>query len=335
MNAVVGLTPGDAEGVGMEMILRMLSDEAMTERFTPLIYGSSKVAVHYRKALEIPNLALNVVTDALQVAKGKINLLNVGNEDIKSEGEGGERETGKWAAEALKRAMEDVKAGKIVGVVSGPIASTPYKEEETAEGELLRKQRKSTTLMVKGRIRVASLTQGVEKQDVAAEITHERIVKKVREMVRTLREDFGVDRARVVVMSLNEKNENGEYGKEEADVIVPAIKQLCDEGVLCFGPIESKRYFDEGEHRNYDAGLALYEAQGFGEMKSLVGDDAVRFVELDDIVWTTSTGDAEPEKAGKNVVEIDGFRNAVYSVLDVNAQRGRRAQEAKVIPLEQ
>ncbi len=325
MSAVIGLTQGDVNGVGAKMILKLLDDESILDHFTPLIYGSSKVMAHYRKAMEKPNFSFHVVPDASKVVCGKINLLDVTSGEAVVDGNPGSALSGKWAAMELRQALSDAHAGVIAGVVSAPVSNAPYDEEDVLHSDELLIERSAPALMTHRRLRVAAFPR--------KSLTHEDIVNTIRRTVDFLRSDFGIDRPRIAVLSLNQSAENIESANEITDVVVPAIKRLCDENILCFGPIDPTRYFDEGGYRQYDIAIALDDACLDKPFLSVAGDAAVRIIRIDDVIWTSSVAKVNYGSTDVEDAVVEGLRNAVYSVLDISRQRAISAVERMVSPL--
>lgn len=328
MSVVVGLTQGDVNGVGAKMILKLLGDESVLEHFTPLIYGSSKVMAYYRKAVEMPNFSFHVVPDASKAVRGKVNLLEVTSGEAHVDGNPGSALSGKWAAMELRQALNDARAGVIAGVVSAPVSNAPYDDEDASCSDELLNERSTPALMTFRRLRVAAMSRKTDS------LTHEDIVTAVRRTVDLLRSDFGVDRPRVAVLSLKRSDENVESANEITDVVIPAIKRLCDENILCFGPIDSPRFFDEGDYRHYDIALALDDVCLDKPFLSVAGDAAVRLIRLDDVIWASSVAKVGYGSTDVNDVVVEGLRNAVYSVLDIARQRAISADERMVSPLQ-
>ena len=272
----VGITHGDINGVGYEVILKTFSDPTMLELCTPVVYGSPKVAAYHRKAMEIQT-SFSIVNSAEEVQDGRVNVVNCIEEELKVELTKPTPEAGKAALAALERALADYREGLFDVLVTAPInkhtiqsdafhfpGHTEYIEERVGEGQ------KALMILLKGDFRVALVTGHVPVRDIAGELTKELIMEKMEIFHRSLKKDFGIDNPRIAVFSLNpHAGDNGLLGTEEQEVIIPAMKEMIARGVQCFGPYPADGFMGSGNYTHFDGILAMYHDQGLAPFKAL------------------------------------------------------------------
>lgn len=270
----VGITHGDINGVGYEVILKTFSDPTMLELCTPVVYGSPKVAAYHRKAMEIQT-SFSIVNSAEEVQDGRVNVVNCIEEELKVELTKPTPEAGKTALAALERALADYREGLFDVLVTAPInkhtiqsdvfhfpGHTEYIEERVGEGQ------KALMILLKGDFRVALVTGHVPVRDIAGELTKELIMEKMEIFHRSLKKDFGIDNPRIAVFSLNpHAGDNGLLGTEEQEVIIPAMKEMIARGVQCFGPYPADGFMGSGNYTHFDGILAMYHDQGLAPFK--------------------------------------------------------------------
>lgn len=329
---VIGLTQGDINGIGFELILKTLADPMILDICTPVIYGSPKVAAFYRKALELQSFTFNLITSASQVVAGKINILNTSPDDIKVDVSKPTMESGKAALQSLDAAIRDAAAGNLAAIVTSPINRNAYESE--ADGQTLAfpghntylEQQLSAAaqaipLMVNEVLRVACLTGHAPLSKVPEMLTLDRVLSMVRRLNTTLKRDFAIQRPRIAVLGLNPHPDSDQPGKEEVEILKPAIKQLGDEGILCFGPLPADVIFGTGQFTRYDAVLALYHDQAIVPFRTLSMDEGVNFTAGLPVIRTAPLMGPEYDKAGKNEAREESFRNAIYLAIDIYRNR--------------
>ena len=324
----VGITHGDINGVGYEVILKTFSDPTMLELCTPVVYGSPKVAAYHRKAMEIQT-SFSIVNSAEEVQDGRVNVVNCIEEELKVELTKPTPEAGKTALAALERALADYREGLFDVLVTAPInkhtiqsdvfhfpGHTEYIEERVGEGQ------KSLMILLKGDFRVALVTGHVPVRDIAGELTKELIMEKMEIFHRSLKKDFGIDNPRIAVFSLNpHAGDNGLLGTEEQEVIIPAMKEMIARGVQCFGPYPADGFMGSGNYTHFDGILAMYHDQGLAPFKALAMDEGVNFTAGLPIVRTSPAHGTAYDIAGKGIASEDSFRQAVYVAMDVFRNR--------------
>ena len=336
----VGITQGDINGVGYEVILKTLSDPHILEICTPVVYGSAKVAAYHRKALDIPAVNFNIVADASMADDNKINLITCVDDEVKVEIGKATAVGGEAAYAALERAAADVEAGTIDVLVTAPInkhaihsdkfdfpGHTEYLEKRLGRG------RKSLMILLNEVMRVALVTTHLPISQVPGAITKEAILEKLRIFEQSLKQDFCVVKPRIAVLSLNpHAGDDGLLGSEENDIIKPAIQEAIGKGMLCFGPYPSDGFFGTGHFKQFDGVLAMYHDQGLAPFKALAMEDGVNFTAGLPVVRTSPDHGTAYDIAGQGKADEASLRQAVYTALDVFRNR-KRYEEAHANPL--
>ena len=278
----IGITQGDTNGIGWEIILKALADPRMTELFTPVVYGSPKAAAYYRNTVaEIEAFSFNPVASAAEARRGKANLVACGETADIAPGKP-TPEAGRAAVEALCAAMRDLKAGHLDALVTAPFDKETVQADDfryTGHTEYLAAELEGEAMMIlcSDVLRVGLVTKHIPVSEIARNITKERIVRDLGTLRRALIEDFGIVEPRIAVMALNpHAGDGGLLGREEEETIRPAVNDAYAAGVLAFGPFAADGFFASGNYAHYDAVLAMYHDQGLAPFKSL-SPDGVNF----------------------------------------------------------
>ena len=325
----VGITQGDINGIGYEVILKTFSTPEMLDLCTPVIYGSAKVAAYHRKALGLPSVPYQTITSAGDAEDDKINLVICTDDEVKVELSHPTPESGKAARDSLLKATEEWQNGLIDVIVTAPIdkhnvqgdgfnytGHTEYLEDRLGEG------RKSLMILAKDGLRVAIATNHLPISQVPGAITRETLKQKLTIFNASLRGDFGISKPRIAVLALNpHAGDNGLIGTEEAGTIIPVIEEMRQNKVLCFGPFPADGFFGSGNYKHFDGVMAMYHDQGLAPFKALDRGDGVNFTAGLPIVRTSPDHGTAYEIAGKNVADENSFRQAVYLALDVFRHR--------------
>jgi len=335
----IGISHGDVNGISYEIILKTLSDARVLEFFTPVVYGSSKVASYYRKTIDISDFNFNIIKSAEFASEGKANLVNIYNQEIKIDLGQCTEVGGQMAFLALEAATEDLKKGHIDALVTAPINKQNIQSEAfhfPGHTEYLTQRfgvAESLMLMVSHTMRIGVITGHVPVSQIPGMITRELIIKKVRLMNQSLTRDFGIRKPRIAILGLNpHAGDKGVIGQEEQEVIIPAIQQAFDEGVLAFGPYPADGFFGSASYRDFDGILAMYHDQGLIPFKALSFKSGVNFTAGLPYVRTSPAHGTAFDLAGKNSASPDAFREAVYLAIDVVRNR-RMYQEITANPL--
>lgn len=335
----IGITHGDINGVGYEVILKSFSDVAMLELCTPIVYGSPKVATYHRKAMDIPT-NFSIINTAEEVQDGKLNILACTEDELKVELTKATPEAGKAALMALEKALEDYRNGLIDVLVTAPInkhtiqadtfrfpGHTEYIEERAGEG------RKALMILLKDDFRVALVTGHIPVKEIASTITKELIMEKITIFHRSLKQDFGIGSPRIAVFSLNpHAGDNGLLGTEEREVIIPAMQEMIAKGIQCFGPYPADGFMGSGNFTHFDGILAMYHDQGLAPFKALAMDEGVNFTAGLPIVRTSPAHGTAYDIAGQGIASENSFRQAIYTAIDVFRNR-MVEEEIRVRPL--
>ena len=279
---VVGITQGDGNGIGYEVIIKALADERMLDICTPVIYGSSKIFGFYKKQIHnIDQINTNVINSAKDVYHKRVNIVNCLPENVFVEPGQPTPESAKCAMTSLQRAVEDIKNGYIDVLVTAPINKRAMVSEGfgyTGHTEYLEKEfgvDEVAMIMVCDRLKVGVVTGHIPLKDVVSQLTAEKIVKKLCLMKSSLQMDFGIDAPKIAVLGLNPHcGDGGLLGDEESQIILPAVKQANAEGILAYGPYSPDGFFGLGNYMKYDAVLAMYHDQGLTPFKALAFEDA-------------------------------------------------------------
>ena len=282
---VVGITQGDGNGIGYEVIIKALADERMLDICTPVIYGSSKIFGFYKKQIHnIDQINTNVINSAKDVYHKRVNIVNCLPENVFVEPGQPTPESAKCAMTSLQRAVEDIKNGYIDVLVTAPINKRAMVSEGfgyTGHTEYLEKEfgvDEVAMIMVCDRLKVGVVTGHIPLKDVVSQLTAEKIVKKLRLMKSSLQMDFGIDAPKIAVLGLNPHcGDGGLLGDEESQIILPAVKQANAEGILAYGPYSPDGFFGLGNYMKYDAVLAMYHDQGLTPFKALAFEDGVNY----------------------------------------------------------
>lgn len=328
---IVGITQGDGNGIGYEVIIKALADERVLELCTPVIYGSSKIFGFYKKQIhEVDNISTNVITSAKDVHNKRVNIVNCLPENVFVEPGQATPESAKSAMISLKRAVEDLKAGHIDALVTAPINKRAMSSEGfgyTGHTEYLEKEfgvDEVAMIMVCDRLKVGVVTGHISLKDVPAQITSEKILKKLRLMKSSLQRDFGINAPKIAVLGLNPHcGDGGLLGDEEHQIILPAIKAANEEDIMAFGPYSSDGFFGLGNYSKFDAVLAMYHDQGLTPFKALAFEDGVNYTAGLPVVRTSPDHGTAYEMAGRDLADPRSMKSAIYAAIDIYNSRVR------------
>lgn len=324
----VGITVGDINGIGPEVIIKALRDNRILQEFTPIIYGSTKVFSFHKKAINDDEFVYQSCKSASEAVSKKINIVNVWNEEINFNLGQITELGGKYSFLALEKATEDLASNKIDVLVTAPICKEgiikagfkfPGHTEYLAH---LSNVDDALMLMVNGELRVALATTHLALKDVSKSLTKENIVSKIKQLDASLKKDFGIIRPKIAVFGLNpHAGENGKMGEEEQEIIIPAIQQVKGENILAFGPFPADSFFGSTNLKQYDGILAMYHDQGLTAFKALAFDEGVNYTAGLPIVRTSPDHGTAFDIAGKNLASEQSMRSAIYLAIDVYKNR--------------
>lgn len=329
----IGISIGDVNGIGLEVIIKTLIDNRVLEYFTPIVYGSTKVASFHRKALGINDFSFNVINEAPQAHPKRANMINCWQDDVKI-ALGEENETGgKYAFLSLERAVDDLLKGEIDALVTAPINKHNIQQEGfdfPGHTEYLQARTESSDalmFMISEELRVGVVTGHIPVKDVAPNISVEAIVSKLELMDASLKRDFWIRKPKIAVLGLNpHAGDNGLLGQEEKQIIIPAINQAYSEHMLAYGPYSADAFFGKETYRSFDAVLAMYHDQGLIPFKSIAAGQGVNFTAGLPAVRTSPDHGTAFDIAGKGIASEASFRNALFTALDIVKRRREHAE---------
>jgi 4-hydroxythreonine-4-phosphate dehydrogenase len=324
----IGITHGDVNGVGYEIILKTLSDPRILELFTPVVYGSSKVASYHKKTLNVGNIHFHLVRSADQAVEGKANLVNIFDEEIKIDLGQSTPVAGEMAFLALEAATKELGKGLFDALVTAPINKQNIQRENfdfPGHTEYLANKfgvQDSLMLMVSNDFRIGVITGHIPLSEVPQAITRELILYKLKLFHQSLIRDFGIRKPRLAVLGLNpHAGDKGIIGQEEQDIIIPAIQTAFDAGILAFGPYPADGFFGSSTFKKYDGILAMYHDQGLIPFKTLSFKSGVNYTAGLPIVRTSPAHGTAYDIAGKDMASPEGLREAVYLAIDIVRNR--------------
>jgi 4-hydroxythreonine-4-phosphate dehydrogenase len=328
----IGITLGDYNGVGPELILKVFEDNRMLGLCTPVLYGSSRVLSFYRKLGSIEKFQFQVVLDATQAQAGQLSLIEClppGDKDKDRVEPGKPSEASGMAAFlCLKAAMKDLKEGKIDAMVTLPIDKSTIQNTEfkfPGHTEFLAAQfqnAETVMLMVHETLRVATVTGHLPLNDVASALTSEKILKKIRVLQQSLKVDFNIQKPQMAVLGLNpHAGDNGLLGKEDAEIIRPAIEKAKTEKMFVKGPYPADGFFAHGAYQHADAILATYHDQGLVPFKLIASGKGVNYTAGLPVIRTSPDHGTAYDLAGKFIVDETSTRNAIFLALDIFSTR--------------
>ncbi|MGM9803475.1 MAG: 4-hydroxythreonine-4-phosphate dehydrogenase PdxA [Muribaculaceae bacterium] len=330
----VGITQGDTNGIGYEVILKTLQNQQMTELCTPVVYGSAKTASYHRKAIDLQPVSMNVVKNSSDIRDGVNNLVEVSPDEVKVELGVSSEAAGRAAFDALERAVTDLKQGFIDVLVTAPInkksiqsdqftfpGHTEYLEASIGDGD------KALMILFDENIRVALVTTHVPVTRIAESITREAVLNKIYAFNDSLKRDFGIVRPRIAVLSLNpHAGDGGLLGKEEQELIIPAINEAAANKVTAFGPYAADGFFGNEMYKHFDGVLAMYHDQGLAPFKTIAMENGVNFTAGLPYVRTSPDHGTGYDIAGKGEANEQSMRQAIYSAIDIFRNRSAYAE---------
>ena len=325
----IGITHGDINGVGYEIILKTFADARLLELFTPIIYGSSKSASYHRKVLDYSPLNFNFINRPDDSGEAKINFINCIKEEIKIDLGIPTSVAGEAAYTALECATKDLLETKIDALVTLPINKDTIQSEQfqfPGHTEFLEERAgnsgKALMILANDTLRVALVTTHLPVADIAKHISKETIVEKLQTLDLSLKRDFRIENPRIAVLGLNpHAGENGLLGKEEIEIILPAIKEAQDNGILCAGAFAADGFFGTGRFKDFDAVLAMYHDQGLVPFKTLSMESGVNFTAGLPFVRTSPDHGTAYDIAGQDKASDESFRQALYMAVDISNNR--------------
>ncbi len=333
---VIGISCGDINGIGLELIIKTVSDSRLLELCTPVIFASNKVLNFYRKSVPDVNFNFMSIKDINRINHKQINLYNCWEEEVSITPGQLTEAGGKYAVQSLVIAAQALKEGKINALVTAPIHKKNTQSQEfnfTGHTPYLKNLfgvQDVAMFMIAENMRVALLTEHVPVKDIASFITRDAILSKLQIINNSLKKDFGIDKPKIAVLGLNpHAGDEGLIGKEEEDIIKPAVKDAKQKDIFCFGPYSADAFFARGHHEKFDAVLAMYHDQGLIPFKSLAHGEGVNYTAGLSAVRTSPDHGVAFDIAGKNQADESSFREAIYKAVDIIRSRKEFEEQRK------
>lgn len=322
----VGISIGDFNGIGPEIIMKSLKDKAITDFFTPIIFGSGKLFTYQKNIFKL-NLNFNYITEASQAIADKINMVNLWKDNVNVDLGKPTEESTKMAIDSLEAATNALMSGEIDVLVTAPInkeemikhgfahaGHTGYLEEKFGKKGLM--------FLVTNSLKVAVSTHHIPVSQIAENISKEKIKKQIKILNQCLVEDFQIERPKIAVLGLNpHAGDGGAIGNEELEIIEPTIQELFDNGVLTFGPFPADSFFQPNKYQSYDAVLAMYHDQGLAPFKTLAYEEGVNFTAGLPYIRTSPDHGVAYDIAGQNIADEQSFSEAIFMAIKIFKNR--------------
>ncbi len=323
----IGITIGDINGIGPEVIIKALQNEMLFKQFTPIIYGSSKVLTYHKNIIDGSTVNFYHINSIDKAAKDKINVLNCWEENADINIGQVDRNGGKYAYIALDKAVQDLKLNKIDALVTAPInkaamklADFPYPGHTEYITSVVGGE--SLMMMVSDTLKVALVTNHLPLKDVVGKIDKETITKKLHLLNESLIKDFGIDKPMIAVLGLNpHAGDEGAIGNEEDSIIRPVIIDAKKRGMTVFGPYPADGFFGSSSYKKFDAVLAMYHDQGLIPFKALSFGAGTNYTSGLSVVRTSPDHGTAYDIAGKNEADYKSMLNSIFFALDIVRNR--------------
>lgn len=321
---VIGISSGDLNGIGYEIILKALADNRILEMMSPVVYGLTKVSSYYRKILNLSEFSFNIIRKADNINPRKANLINLHDNEVKVELGKPSQVSGEQALLSLESAVDDLRKGLINALVTGPINKKTIQSDTfhfPGHTEYLASKfnvHESLMLMVSNSLRIGVVTGHIPVNEIASNLTTELILRKIDILNNSLLVDFGIRAPRIAILGLNpHAGDDGLLGTEEINIIKPAIEIAKDKGQLVFGPYPADGFFGSDSFTKFDGILAMYHDQGMLPFKTLSFESGVNFTAGLPVIRTSPAHGTAYEIAGKDIASADSFRAALFLACDI------------------
>ena len=340
----LGLTIGDINGIGPEVIIKALSNDMLLNECIPIIYGSSKVMGYHKNIVKDPNFHFSSINRTDRATSGKISLINCWQDSVTINLGEATEDGGKSAYIALDRAVDDLNRGFIDALVTAPInkhamkmANFPHIGHTEYVADQSKMLGKELMMLISDQLKVAVLSSHIPIRDAAQVVTKDRIKECIKVLHNSLKQDFGKEKPTIAVLGLNpHAGESGEIGSEEVEIIRPAILELKKKGILVSGPYSADGFFGNSTYKKFDAVLAMYHDQGLIPFKTLSFGSGVNFTAGLPVIRTSPDHGTGYEIAGQNIADASSMRQAIYAAIDIFRSRAdhKEMHKSKVEKLE-
>jgi 4-hydroxythreonine-4-phosphate dehydrogenase len=330
----IGITMGDYNGIGPELIVRAFLDPRMSSFFTPIVYGSSRILNFYRKLLDAGDMQVQIIKSTEEAHQGKLNIINCWEDEIEVKPGEETEKAGTFALKALDACLKDIKEGNLEGMVTAPLNKNMVKlaDGKTFHGHtgyIAEYVGASNYMMMltSETLKVGLATVHVPLAEVSKQITSELIIQKIKTLNQSLRQDFTIAKPRIAVLGVNpHAGEGGLLGKEEQDIINPAVAKVRSEGIIVYGAYPADGFFGSGQFKQFDGVLAMYHDQGLVPFKYMNFTEGVNYTAGLPIVRTSPDHGTAYTLAGKGTADIQSFCNALFDALHIISARTMNAE---------
>lgn len=325
-NIIVGISIGDLNGIGSEVILKTFEDARMLELCTPVIFGNVKILSFVKKQFNL-TAQLHGIDKIEQVVLGRINVLNIWREGVDIQFGENDPTVGKYAIKSFIAATQALKEGKIDTLVTAPINKYNIQSEEfkfPGHTDYLNQELEGDALMfmIQDNLKVGLLTDHIPVNEVAKHLNEKLIIQKIETIKKSLIQDFGLNKPKIAVLALNpHAGDNGVIGKEDDEILKPVIKKMFEKGTLVFGPFAADGFFGSSQYEKYDAVIATYHDQGLIPFKTLSFGNGVNYTAGLNKIRTSPDHGTAYEIAGKGIADYNSFKEAVYASIDIYNSR--------------
>jgi len=323
---VVGISIGDLNGIGIEIILKIFEDKRMLDFCTPVIFGSTK-SLSYHKKLLNSETQIHGITSIKQVTDNKVNVLNIWKEEVSFEIGKSTKISGEYAFNSLEAAVKHLKENTIDVLLTAPINKENIQSESfnfPGHTEYLKNELEGESLMIliSDNLRVGLVTGHIPISKISETITPELIKKKVEIMYATLVQDFGINKPKIAILGLNPHcGDKGVIGKEDDEIIRPTINEIKESGKLVFGPYAADGFFGSNTYKQFDGVLAMYHDQGLAPFKALSFGNGVNYTAGLSKIRTSPDHGTAFEIAGKNKANHTSFKEALFTAIEIYRKR--------------
>ena len=323
---VVGISIGDVNGVGIEVILKTFEDKRMLDFCTPVLFGSSKIISSHKKILNIET-NIHEINSIQQIKDGEVNLLTIWKEDVMLEIGSATKIGGQYAFKSLNEATKSLKKGEIDLLITAPINKETIQSEEfnfSGHTEFLERNLDGESLMIlmNDFLRIGLITGHIPISKIAESITPELIESKVKILNNSLKQDFNINKPKIAVLGLNpHSGDNGVIGQEENELIKPTITSIHESGIFVYGPYAADGFFGSEAYKQFDGVLAMYHDQGLAPFKALTFGNGVNFTAGLSHVRTSPDHGTAFDISGKGKANSDSFKEAIFTGIKIFKNR--------------
>lgn len=324
----IGISIGDYNGVGLEVVLKTFADNRIFKDFSVIIYASSKVVNYHKKNLGLNDVNFQIINNIDDAKNRDLYVLNCWEEEVAIEFGKVTKQAGEFALKSLSSATEHLKSGKLAALVTAPLNKYNIQSETfkfPGHTEYLQDAfgaKDHLMILCNENIRVGLITGHIPIAEVASKLSKEAIVSKAQIFIKSLIQDFGIRKPKIAILGLNpHAGDNGLIGKEEQEIIIPAIESLKNQNHIVYGPYGADGFFGSGAYAQFDGILAMYHDQGLIPFKTLAFSTGVNFTAGLPIIRTSPDHGTAYDIAGKNLADFDSFKAALYMAIDIFSHR--------------